>query len=181
VAVVSFNNGKHISLLTTEQQQGAIFWTTVAFCPGVMLLSLPKLAVVSLLTRILSPGRFHKVFLWTMVIWCQLTLFAAIGLLVGRCMPPRALWDFSVEGTCLDAKILLNYGIYAIGKLMPSRLLTVSALISLEPTQLSSIFIWLFTQPLSSFVFRCPCARCLLLLVLWESVLRGRSLLLPLP
>src|SRR5690349_9940356 len=116
VAVVSFGNGKHITLLTTEQQQGVLLWTTIAFCLGIMLLSIPKLAVVSLLTRILDPGRFHKWLLWIMVIWCQMSFLAAISILLGRCKPLRSMWDFSVKGTCFDINKLVSYGIYATGK-----------------------------------------------------------------
>ncbi|KAL0943430.1 uncharacterized protein CTRU02_201316 [Colletotrichum truncatum] len=110
---VSYGNGKHMTLLSVEQQQGAILWTTAAFCPGIMSFGLPKLAVVSLLTRLMNPGKYHKWFLWWMAIWCQLTLFVTAGLLLGRCMPARSLWDFSIEGTCFDVSILVAYCIYA--------------------------------------------------------------------
>ncbi|KAK3903716.1 integral membrane protein [Staphylotrichum tortipilum] len=111
VAVVSFGNGKHTALLSTEQQEGAIFWTTIAFCPGVLSVCLPKLAVVVLLIRILLPGSFHKCFLWTMVILCQLSFIVAISILLGRCRPTRSIWDFSVQGTCINIDILVNYGL----------------------------------------------------------------------
>ncbi|KAF9871286.1 hypothetical protein CkaCkLH20_11207 [Colletotrichum karsti] len=110
---VSYGNGRHMTLLSTEQQQGAILWTTAAFCPGIMSFGLPKMAVVSLLTRLMNPGKYHKWFLWWMAIWCQLTLFVTAGLLLGRCMPARSLWDFSVPGTCFDVSILVNFCIYA--------------------------------------------------------------------
>ncbi|KEZ43285.1 hypothetical protein SAPIO_CDS4726 [Scedosporium apiospermum] len=110
---VASGNGKHFSLLSTEQKTGAILWTTVAFCPGVLSFGLPKMAVVVLLQRLLNPQRYHRWFLWWMGIWCQLTLFATVGVLLGRCMPARALWDFSVEGKCFDPNILVGYCIYA--------------------------------------------------------------------
>jgi hypothetical protein len=113
VAVVAYGNGKHIALLTREQQEAVAFWTTIAFCTGIMTLSIPKLAVVSLLVRILNPGRFHKWFLWGIVIWCQMSFIAAIGILLGRCTPLHSLWDFSVKGSCFDVNILVSYGIYA--------------------------------------------------------------------
>ncbi|KAL2883139.1 hypothetical protein SGCOL_001327 [Colletotrichum sp. CLE4] len=110
---VTYGNGRHMSLLSTEQQQGAILWTTAAFFPGIMSFGLPKLAVVSLLVRSMNPDRYHKWFLRWLGIWCQLTLFVTAGLLLGRCMPARSLWDFSVEGTCFDVGILVAYCIYA--------------------------------------------------------------------
>ncbi|KAJ9143879.1 Integral membrane protein [Pleurostoma richardsiae] len=110
---VSYGNGKHFSLLTVKQQEGAILWTTAAFCPGVLSFGLPKMAVIVLLTRLLNPRPYHKYFLWFMGIWCQLTLFATVGVLLGRCTPARSLWDFSVKGKCFDTSILVAYCIYA--------------------------------------------------------------------
>ncbi|KAG7053147.1 integral membrane protein [Colletotrichum scovillei] len=105
--------GKHLELLTLEQQQDGMLWTTAAQCPGIMSFGLPKLAVVSLLTRLMNPGIYHKWFLWWMGIWCQLTLFVTVGLLIGRCTPASSLWDFSIEGTCFSPDILINFSIYA--------------------------------------------------------------------
>ncbi|OBR14527.1 LOW QUALITY PROTEIN: Integral membrane protein [Colletotrichum higginsianum IMI 349063] len=110
---VKAGNGKHMTLLSTEQQQGAILWTTAAFCPGIMSFGLPKLAVVSLLTRLMNPGRLHKWFLWWLGIWCQLTLWVTAGLLLGRCTPARSLWDFSIKGTCISTDILIWFSVYA--------------------------------------------------------------------
>ncbi|KAK0370408.1 integral membrane protein [Colletotrichum limetticola] len=105
--------GKHLELLTLEQQQDGMLWTTAAQCPGIMSFGLPKLAVVSLLTRLMNPGVYHKWFLWWMGIWCQLTLFVTVGLLIGRCTPASSLWDFSIRGTCFSPDILINFSIYA--------------------------------------------------------------------
>ncbi|UQC78909.1 uncharacterized protein CLUP02_04388 [Colletotrichum lupini] len=105
--------GKHLELLTLEQQQDGMLWTTAAQCPGIMSFGLPKLAVVSLLIRLMNPGVYHKWFLWWMGIWCQLTLFVTVGLLIGRCTPASSLWDFSIQGTCFSPDILINFSIYA--------------------------------------------------------------------
>ncbi|KAK1676920.1 integral membrane protein [Colletotrichum godetiae] len=105
--------GKHLELLTLEQQEDGMLWTTAAQCPGIMSFGLPKLAVVSLLTRLMNPGAYHKWFLWWMAIWYQLTLFVTVGLLIGRYTPTSSLWDFSIEGTCFSPEILINFSIYA--------------------------------------------------------------------
>ncbi|KXH44964.1 integral membrane protein [Colletotrichum salicis] len=105
--------GKHLELLTLKQQEDGMLWTTAAQCPGIMSFGLPKLAVVSLLTRLMNPDVYHKWFLWWMAIWCQLTLFVTVGLLIGRCTPASSLWDFSIEGTCFSPDILINFSIYA--------------------------------------------------------------------
>ncbi|KAI1337190.1 integral membrane protein [Xylariaceae sp. FL0016] len=111
---VSYGDGKHFSILTIAQQQGSILWTTVGFCPGVMSFGLPKLAVVVLLRRLLVPGRLHGAFLWFLGIFTQLVLFATVGVLIGRCYPARAQWDFSItEKTCFSTHILASYYIFA--------------------------------------------------------------------
>lgn len=110
---VKNGNGKHFSLLTTEQQENTVLYTTAAFCPGVISFGLPKMAVVILLTRLLNPSRYHKWFIWWLGIWCQLTLFATCGLLLGQCTPTNSLWNFSVEGKCFDKSILVGYCVYA--------------------------------------------------------------------
>lgn len=110
---VAYGNGKHMDTLTQSQQEGAILWTTAAFCPGIMSFGFPKLGVIILLIRLLNPGRAHRYFLWALGIWCQLTLFATVGVLLGRCRPARSLWNFDIKGECFDTQILVAYCIYA--------------------------------------------------------------------
>ena len=74
-----------------------------------MSFSLPKLAVIALLTQLLKPSTVHKWFLWTMGILCQFALLSTVGVLLGQCNPTRSLWDWSIEGKCFDKKILIAY------------------------------------------------------------------------
>ncbi|TEA12139.1 hypothetical protein C8034_v006390 [Colletotrichum sidae] len=110
---IRYGNGKHMKLLSTEQQEGAIFWTTVAFCPGILSFGLPKLAVVSLVTRLMNPSRYHKYFLCFIGVFCQVVLLITAALLLTRCNPPNSLWDFSVAGTCFSTDILVGFSIFA--------------------------------------------------------------------
>ncbi|KAK4232949.1 hypothetical protein C8A03DRAFT_39380 [Achaetomium macrosporum] len=114
IMAVKSGNGKHFAILTTEQKSGAIFWTMVGFCPGILSFGIPKLAVVALLTRLLNPGRIHKIFLWCLVTLCLLSLLGCVVVLFGRCTPARSLWDFNVKpDSCFSVWILVDYGIYA--------------------------------------------------------------------
>ncbi|KAL2262439.1 hypothetical protein VTK26DRAFT_1342 [Humicola hyalothermophila] len=114
ILAVNAGNGKHFGILTDDQKSAVILWTMVGFCPGIMSFGLPKLAVVALLTRLLSPGRIHRIFLWTLAIVCLLSLIGCVVVLFGRCTPARSLWDFDVvPQTCFDVSILVNYAIYA--------------------------------------------------------------------
>lgn len=110
---VSHGNGKHFSLLSDDDKQTVILWTTIAFCPGILSFGLPKLAVVSLLTRLLNPGRLHKFVLWFMVVWCLLTLLAVTGTLLGQCQPAESQWNFDIEGTCVEKSHIVNFSLYA--------------------------------------------------------------------
>lgn len=112
VAVLN-GNGRHMDVLTLEEKSGAILWTTVGFVPGLLSFGLPKLAVVSLLTRLLNPSRLHKIFLWWLVLWCLASVIVTGILLLVRCTPANSLWDFSVPGTCFDVQYLINFGLYA--------------------------------------------------------------------
>lgn len=59
----------------------------VRFCPGIMSFGLPKLAAVALLTRLLSPGQLHKIFLWCLVIVCLFSILGCVFVLFSRCTP----------------------------------------------------------------------------------------------
>lgn len=82
----------------------------MAFC-------LPKLAVIHLLTRLMNPSRFHKIFLWALGITCNLGLLVTIVMLFKQCNPARAQWDFSVtDGQCLDKYVLVYIAVATAGK-----------------------------------------------------------------
>ena len=63
-AAAEAGSGRHFDTLTLEQQQNVIKYTIAAFCPGILSFAIPKLAVVSLLTKLLAPSPAHRIFLW---------------------------------------------------------------------------------------------------------------------
>ncbi|KAF5521748.1 hypothetical protein CGCA056_v007320 [Colletotrichum aenigma] len=109
---ISYGYGRHKDVLTYEQRKGAIFWSHVGFAPGIMSFAIPKLAVVSLLTRLMNPRRYHLWFLWGITILCLLTHIAVPGLHFGRCVPVASIWDEHVLGRCFDPNIIVDYSIY---------------------------------------------------------------------
>lgn len=80
-----------------------------------MSFAIPKLAVVSLLTRLMNPRRYHLWFLWGITILCLLTHIAVPGLHFGRCVPVASIWDEHVLGRCFDPNIIVDYSIYGGG------------------------------------------------------------------
>ncbi|SPO07027.1 related to integral membrane protein PTH11 [Cephalotrichum gorgonifer] len=108
-------NGKHFLVLENSQKSEAILWTIVGFCPGVMSFGLPKLAAVHLLTRLMNPGRTHKIFLWFLGIVANLSLLGCVVILFAQCKPVESQWDFSIQGKCIDKWVLVHYAMFAGG------------------------------------------------------------------
>ncbi|KAK1997557.1 integral membrane protein [Colletotrichum falcatum] len=113
-AAVNYGNGRHFDTLDLEQKSGAILWTIAGFPFGVMSFGLPKLAVVSLLTKLMNPSRRHTIFLWFMSLFCLANLIGCIIILFAQCQPTHSQWDFTVKNrTCWSPYILVYYAIFA--------------------------------------------------------------------
>jgi hypothetical protein len=112
---VENGTGRHLAVLTPQQMSGAILWTMVAYQPSLQAFTVPKLAVIALLVRLLNPSRAHRIFLWTMGITCWLAVIFCNFLLFAQCTPSRSQWDFSVKGECWDHSVVVNYSIFAGG------------------------------------------------------------------
>lgn len=112
---VSHGFGQHIDNLTVEQRSQAMMWSIIGYTPGLLSLSLPKPAVVALLTRAMNPSKWHKRFLWLIAFWCVTNLVPYITLYYAQCTPVQAVWDPSVSGTCLDKSVLIGYATYSSG------------------------------------------------------------------
>ncbi|TLD18118.1 hypothetical protein PspLS_10440 [Pyricularia sp. CBS 133598] len=110
---VSHGFGQHIDNLTVEQRSQAMMWSIIGYTPGLLSLSLPKPAVVALLTKALNPGKWHKIFLWFIAVLCVTNLVPYITLYYAQCRPVQAVWDPSVSGTCLSKSILIGYASYS--------------------------------------------------------------------
>ncbi|KAF2453059.1 hypothetical protein BDY21DRAFT_388291 [Lineolata rhizophorae] len=113
-AAVANGNGRHFQLLTTEQQENTIMFTIAGFCPGIFSFAVPKLAVVSLLTKVMNPSKLHRIWLWFMTSMCALILFGCVIILYAQCTPSRSQWDFSItDKTCWSPWVLVDYAIFA--------------------------------------------------------------------
>lgn len=113
---VDNGSGRHMGFLTKEQQEKTIFWVIVGISPGVLSLALPKFAVVSLLSKLLNPHKYHRWFLWFLATVCVLSMFVVIGTLLGQCQPMRSQWDFDVEGSCVNRDPIVGFSIFASGR-----------------------------------------------------------------
>lgn len=110
-------NGRHFdAMLVTqpEKLQTALFFTLLNFPFGILAFGLPKIAVVALLTRIMNPSRYHRMFLWGLSSLCLLVLLGCAPMLFLQCTPSHSQWDLSFppdKKKCWDKYVLVNYAI----------------------------------------------------------------------
>ncbi|KAJ3535218.1 hypothetical protein NM208_g7225 [Fusarium decemcellulare] len=113
VKAVQNGNGRHFDLLELKEQEGVIFWTILGFPFGLMALGLPKLAVSSLLMRLILPERVHRVLLWALPSFSMMNLLVCVALLYTRCLPTESLWNFAItEKKCYSEDVLVIFGIF---------------------------------------------------------------------
>jgi hypothetical protein len=109
---VSFGNGRHMPALTADEAEKVVLWTTLSFCPGVFFFGLPKLAVLTLLCRLLDPKKWLRRFFWTIIVVSQMSSICLIGLIMGRCRPFTKLYRPQADGYCLEIDIVADFGVY---------------------------------------------------------------------
>ncbi|KLU85814.1 hypothetical protein MAPG_04834 [Magnaporthiopsis poae ATCC 64411] len=103
---VSSGLGRHVKTLTVYQQERVVFWYLL-IVPGVLLaLGIPKLAVATVLNRILAPGPKLKATAWGLAISSTLAFFPVIFIAYFHCLPVRSQWDFSIKDKkCIDLSV----------------------------------------------------------------------------
>ncbi|CAG8075279.1 unnamed protein product [Penicillium nalgiovense] len=107
--------GKHAMYLTTDNLEMAILLNIVSFLFGILSFTLPKIAVTSMLTRILNPKPMHKTILWVMVGTATIVSIICIIILFTMCDPAEALWKprlVAAGAKCKSTTILINYAIF---------------------------------------------------------------------
>lgn len=91
------------------------------FAMGIMSFATPKLAVATLLIRILNPGRIQRFVLWFLASFVLVASIICIIVILTNCNPPKALWEVHLlaEGaSCRDPWIMVNYCIFTGGRLI---------------------------------------------------------------
>ncbi|KAK0392889.1 hypothetical protein NLU13_2383 [Sarocladium strictum] len=111
--------GRHFDamlVLAPEKLERALLFTMLNFPFGILSFALPKVAVVALLVRILSPGRAHRCFLWGLSITCMIMLLISPLLLFLQCRPVHSAWTLDYpqdQVKCWDPSILFNFSAVA--------------------------------------------------------------------
>ncbi|KAE8395915.1 hypothetical protein ETB97_006701 [Aspergillus alliaceus] len=113
-ANIHMGYGRHAWYLEESTVQTITMVNTISFAVGIFCFTLPKVAVTTLLTRILNPSRTQRIVLWTLIGITSTVSFACIFLIFFQCDPPQATWEHNLvnEGraTC-NIWLLIRYGI----------------------------------------------------------------------
>lgn len=118
-AGVSVGYGKHAMYLSMDNLEMAILLNTVSFLFGILSFTLPKIAVTSMLTRILNPKPLHKAILWMMVGTAAAVSIICILILFTMCDPAEALWTpklVAAGAKCKSTTMLIDYAIFTGGR-----------------------------------------------------------------
>lgn len=109
--------GYHSELLTKAERTDVYFWYWMWSLPAGCILSMPNMAVVSLLCRLFKPPPWHKAVLWTIAIVCNANYLFGFVLALFRCWPLRKPWDVGDERPteCWDPWVYIRYFFYAAG------------------------------------------------------------------
>ncbi|KAL2137328.1 hypothetical protein VTI74DRAFT_3268 [Chaetomium olivicolor] len=115
VISVQYGDGRHMDTLTPHQMSRVLLWTIAGFFPGILAFTLPKLAVISLLCRMLNPSRMQRIFMFGLAALLLINAFVCFGMLFGRCRPFRAVWDVTIpddQKVCWDFWHIVCYAIF---------------------------------------------------------------------
>lgn len=129
--------GKHAMYLSMDNLEMAILLNTVSFLFGILSFTLPKIAVTSMLTRILNPKPLHKTILWMMVGTAAVVSIICILILFTMCDPAEALWKprlVAAGAKCKSTTMLIDYAIFTGGRSLP---LQISAPLGINPVLLA--------------------------------------------
>ncbi|MCJ1389800.1 hypothetical protein MMC18_002657 [Xylographa bjoerkii] len=109
VVAVDAGNGRHIYYLQPQQISDAIRWNSIAFIPGIMAFSIPKLGVAILLMRLLNPSKLQRCLMYFFSIGCIIGSILCAIILWQQCNPPSILWDPAAVGTCWQPSVAVNF------------------------------------------------------------------------
>ncbi|KAK6833141.1 hypothetical protein PG995_012910 [Apiospora arundinis] len=113
---VAHGLGRHMDALSLEDQSAVTTWLFLAAFPGVMSFGIPKLAVITLLVRLLVPRKSHYYFLWAMGIAVQLALLTTIGIqiwVIAKKCPPFNDITLEAPSHCISVGTLVKWCLFA--------------------------------------------------------------------
>ncbi|KEY72276.1 hypothetical protein S7711_00274, partial [Stachybotrys chartarum IBT 7711] len=113
IASIQAGSGRHAAVLAPEDLERALYLTTVGFIPGILSFTLPKYAVVMLVSKLFNASRLQIWTMWSMAVLNTLLIIACIVVVWARCSPPSAMWTIGGNPDCWDPQIDVAIGIAA--------------------------------------------------------------------
>ena len=110
--MVANGEGRHLNTITPEQGQRIAFLNVITNWIFPMTFSLPKLAIVALLERLLSLRKPARIFFWSTSILLLLSSFILSILWYVQCTPRSHQWNPTVPGECWNPDVITNYSLY---------------------------------------------------------------------
>lgn len=115
-ANVHIGYGKHVYVLEEDDVERAMLLNSLSFLFGILSFAIPKLAVASLLNRVLNPSLAHRIWIWFITGFAFVVCCICIIMLFTMCDPPKALWQAHLvlegQAKCKNVWILIDYAIF---------------------------------------------------------------------
>lgn len=104
--------GRHYAEVEAAESKQALFWLVMLSSVGIWSFSIPKLAIVALIQRLLRIPALSwiGVLLWLLAGLSQAAIFVVSVLWYQQCEPIAYQWDPSVKGSCPGRTALMNWG-----------------------------------------------------------------------
>jgi hypothetical protein len=109
---INYGLGKKFAVVDSQDAESALYWLVMANSVGIWSFSLPKLAIVALIQRILRirAASWTGVILWGLAIISQMTIFVVSVLWYKQCDPVEYQWNRSLDGSCPGNDMLMSWG-----------------------------------------------------------------------
>ena len=113
-AAVDAGYGKHYQDISPEARPLAVYRSIVHSSIAVWSYSLPKLAIVALLNRLLAMSSSISITFWSLAIALVGCSSALSAVWYAQCSPREHQWNRAVPGTCLNPRVLENLSYFVV-------------------------------------------------------------------
>ncbi|KAF3014705.1 hypothetical protein E8E14_006414 [Neopestalotiopsis sp. 37M] len=109
---VNYGLGRRYAEVSTSDAEQALYWFVMLSAVSIWTFSLPKLAIVALIQRLLNIRTLSWTggLMWTLAALGQAFIFVVSVLWYKQCQPVAYQWDRSLEGSCPRHAALENWG-----------------------------------------------------------------------
>ena len=114
-AAVAFGLGRHVVSLQEDQIEKIAYLIAIMEPFAIFSYSIPKLAVVILIIKLLGVQKRSIWFLYSIIIILFATSLVCSILNFARCDPPKSIWNLAIDGKCWDVNIAIDFEILAGG------------------------------------------------------------------